>query len=227
MNHILSLCLALLLGVVAAGLNMAWVSTQTRPTEFVALKGSLEAGQEIQGENLAAVPVPGNPLELKKSLVPFAHRSILFGLKAPRSFAAGDVVFQRDIQPPNEASRWEVIGPFRLISVGEKFSSDDKYAARSGDNNVTIAVDADFDDQTKRLLEVLGSDRGGEARDKDPLNILAVQVVPTKGTERSVQRSVPENVVYQTVSLQGIANVPRVLLEGDMIRFVIPGNPQY
>jgi hypothetical protein len=31
-----------------------------------------------------------------------------------------------------------------------------------------------------------------------------------------------KNVVYQTVQLEGIANVPRVLLAGDLIRFVIP-----
>jgi hypothetical protein len=31
-----------------------------------------------------------------------------------------------------------------------------------------------------------------------------------------------KNIVYQTVSLQDIENVPRVLLEGDVIRFVIP-----
>ncbi len=227
MSNIFSLCLALVLGVLAAGLNMAWVSTQARPSQFVALKAPLEAGKEIQEDTLMAIPVPGNLAELKRSLVPFANRSILFGMKAPRSFAAGDVVFQRDIQAPAEASRWEVVGPFQLISVGEKFSSDDQYAARSGDNNVTIAVAANFDEQTRRLLEVIGSNRTGDVRGDESLNIVAVQVVPTKGNERSSQRTNSQNVVYQTVSLQGIANVPRVLLEGDMIRFVIPGSPNY
>ena len=33
-----------------------------------------------------------------------------------------------------------------------------------------------------------------------------------------------KNVVYQTVSLDGIENVPRVLLEGDVVRFVVPAS---
>ncbi len=33
-----------------------------------------------------------------------------------------------------------------------------------------------------------------------------------------------KNVVYQTVSLDGIENVPRVLFEGDVVRFVVPAS---
>ena len=33
-----------------------------------------------------------------------------------------------------------------------------------------------------------------------------------------------KHVVYQTISLDGITNVPRVILAGDVIRFVIPAH---
>jgi hypothetical protein len=97
----------------------------------------------------------------------------------------------------------------------------------SGDT-VTIAVDADFDEPTSRLLSVIAGEAMGSrdtsGNSDQQVEIVAVQVVPVTGlgaAKRAGARNARDQV-YQTISLRGIPNVPKVLLEGDVIRFVVP-----
>ena len=118
-----------------------------------------------------------------------------------------------------------MLGPFRLISVGGRFTAKraEKADGDPGGDNVTIAVSANFDERTRRLLEIIDPNRrpGRDARLR--------RLSPCKSFPKEQQTSVPaaddKNVVYQTVSLQGIENVQRaLLLEGEVIRFVVPAN---
>jgi hypothetical protein len=226
MSHVSKLSFAVVLALIAAGLNAMWLSAAKRPPSFVAVGIDVAEGQNIAEEMLTSVPVPGDPEVLRRSLIPYESRAILYGIKAPRSYIAGDVIFERDIQAPRELSKFEVLGPFQLISVGERFktpSAEQQDAQVSeGGNNVTIAVDANFDDRTRRLLEIIDPSRRGD-RTSPASRIVAVQVIP-KGDQSQKDKPLAKNVVYQTVSLDGIENVPRVLLEGDVIRFVIPAS---
>jgi hypothetical protein len=133
---------------------------------------------------------------------------------------------QRDLQAPRELSKFEVLGPFQLISVGERFKTPNPEQKDSqgseGGNNVTIAVSANFDERTRRLLEIIDPSRRGTSG-KQGLRIVAVQVIPKNEAPSTAQLD-NKNVVYQTVSLDGIENVPRVLLEGDVVRFVVPAS---
>ena len=227
MKHLMGLGFAGLLGVVAAALNWLWISGLATPDDFVAVKSDVAIGEQLSEEDLIALPIPGNLESLRQSYIPWKNRAVLFGTNANRDYVAGDVVFHRDIQAPIENSQWDVIGPFKLISVGERFkerSDDELEYARTDGNNLTIAVDANFDARTKRLLEVIRSDRNS---DEQQPAIVAVQVLPSSRRGGPVPSAETQDVVYQTVSLDGIANVPRVLLEGDMIRFVIPARPKY
>ena len=231
MKHLMGLGFAGLLGIVAAGLNWAWIAGLATPDECVAVKTEVEIGEELDDEDLVAVPVPGNRETLRKSFIPWQNRAVLFGTNANRDYVAGDIVFHRDIQPPAENSQWEVIGPFKLISVGERFKErnvDALDSTRTDGNNLTIAVDANFDARTRKLLEVIRTDRDG---DQEQPAIVAVQVLPSNARtlqlSQQLQNSRQSDVVYQTVSLDGIANVPSVLLAGDMIRFVLPANRKY
>ncbi len=230
MSNLLKLTLALFLGIIAAGANWVWAASKARPAEFVVAKSQLKLGHTIGEEDLIAVPVPGDYERLKKTLIPYKNRALLFGAETVRAYEAGDVFFHRDIQPPTELSEWDVIGPFRLISVGARFKEPNEatqqYASDSSRNNVTIEVSADFDAKTRRLLEVIAPSFGGDKKDATH-NIVAVQVIPSaSGVSRQSLRPSP-NTVYQTVSLEGITHVPRVLLAGDQILFVVPGQKQY
>lgn len=226
MTHLMRLGVAACLAMGAATMNWLWLTAEKKPPMFVAVKSEVDAGTEFSSDNLVAIPIPGEAGVLKKSFIPFANRAVLFGLAATREYRPGDVIFQRDIKPPKESTSWEVIGPFRLISVGERFrnpgseSADENY--RQGGNNVTIAVPRNFDAATQRLLEVINPKRA-EKDDPNQVRIVAVQVVPADAVEPISEQS-SADIVYQTISLDGIENVPRVLLEGDRIRFVLPGD---
>jgi len=225
MNNVVKLSLAVVLALIAAALNAIWLSAEKRPTMYVAAATDVAAGQPISDDLLAPVPVPGNADTLRASLIPYANRAILLGMKTPRLYIRGDMFFQRDIQAPLELGEFEVLGPFRLISVGERFTKagtqPDTQSLDSGGNTITIAVSANFDERTRRLLQIIDPNRNAN-RDKIT-RIIAVQVIPKE--EQTAATPVDDkNVVYQTIQLEGIANVPRVLLAGDVIRFVIPAD---
>jgi hypothetical protein len=226
MSHVGKLSIAVVLALLAAGLNAMWLSAEKRPATFVAVAIDVKQGTPLSDELLSSVPVPGDSDKLRESLIPYGSRAILYGVKASRSYTAGDVVFQRDLQAPLELSKFEVLGPFRLISVGERFKNADEMAAGAeGGNNITIAVDANFDERTRRLLEIIDPSRNATAG-KPGSRIVAVQVIPKN--EQTPDASLDEkNSVYQTVSLDGIENVPRVLLEGDVVRFVVPASDPF
>ncbi len=224
MSHVAKLSIAVVLALAAAVMNAMWLSAEKRPPTFVAAKADIKAGQEIMDAMLTPIPVPGDVATLRVSLIPYANRAILLGLKASRPYSRGDIFFQRDIQAPLELAQFEVLGPFRLISVGERFKQTGTEAENGGSdpggNNVTIAVSADFDERTRRLLQIIDPNLKS-GRDEKVKKIVAVQVIPIdQQTPEMTKKN--EKEVYQTVSLQGIENVPRVLLEGEVIRFVVP-----
>jgi hypothetical protein len=220
MSNVTKLSLAVVLALLAAALNALWLSAEKRPTTYVAAATHLQPGVEITNEMLAPVPVPGNPATLRAALIPYANRALLLGMKTSRTYIGGDMFFQRDIQAPLELAEFDVLGPFKLISVGSRFtqsnSKQDESQLDASGNNITIEVDAKFDERTRRLLQIIDPGRGPGAT-----RIIAIQVIP-KEEQSGAAPIDSNNVVYQTVQLDGIANVPRVLLAGDVIRFVIP-----
>ena len=117
MSHLKRLGLAAGLALVAAVLNSLYLSAQTQPSLFVAVDEDVEAGEIVSDSMVRAVPIPGSEDRLRQYLIPYSDRNTVVGLPAGRDYAAGDVVFYRDLTPPKQRTRWEVIGPFRLISV--------------------------------------------------------------------------------------------------------------
>lgn len=226
MSNVTKLSLAVVLALLAAGLNAMWLSAEKHPPTFVAAASDLPAGQVITDAVLTSVPVPGDVDKLKASLIPYANRAILLGLKTSRSYIRGDMFFQRDIQAPMQLAEFEVLGPFKLISVGARFTEPQNGKQNEGEldssgNNITIAVSSKFDERTRRLLQIVDPSRGPN-RDK-ATRIIAIQVIP-KEEQKGTPAADDKDVVYQTISLDGITNVPRVLLAGDVIRFVIPAH---
>jgi hypothetical protein len=224
MSNVAKLSLAVVLALVAAAMNAMWLNAEKTPPNFVAAASDIPAGQEITDELLTPVPVPGDPEKLSASLIPFDERAILLGRKAVRPYIRGDMFFQHDIKSPLETTQFDVLGPFRLISVGERFkqanASQQEGQVDPGGNNVTIAVSANFDERTRRLLEIIDPNRKSSREGNVP-RITAVQVLP-KEEQASAGVMSDKDIVYQTISLDGIENVPAVLLEGEVVRFVVP-----
>ena len=227
MNNSMKFGASIALAIMAAYMNMAWLSSQATPSTFVAVDVDIEEGQPLLEEMLRPVPVPGDDERLRETMIPYENRAILHGVPATTSYLAGDMVLHRDLNAPKKPKRWEVLGPFRLISVGDRFTnakSNENTSGGSRGNNVTIAVSADFDQKTRDLLETIDPQRNMD--EEDAHRIVAVQVLPTKsqGPANPATSDLKDNFVYQTVSLDGIENVPGVLLAGDLIRFVVPAD---
>jgi hypothetical protein len=225
MRNVVKLLLAVALALGAAALNAMWLSAEKHAPVFVAASTDLPAGEVITDAHLAAVPIPGDFNTLRASLIPYGNRAILLGLKASRNYYRGDMFFPGDIQAPLQLPEFEVLGPFKLISVGSRFT---EAAAKPGEqqidasgNNITIAVNANFDERTRKLLQIVDPSRGPN-RDRST-RIVAIQVIPKEDQKASAVAD-DKNVVYQTIALDGITNVPRVLLAGDVIRFVVPAH---
>lgn len=228
MSNIAKLSLAVGLALAAAALNAIWLSAKKRPPNFVAAGVDIPAGQEITSAMLAPIPVPGNMEKLREALIPFENTATLLGRKAARSYVKGDIFFQRDIQAPQQLAEFEVLGPFKLISVGSRFTEsktkvEDSQLDTTG-NNITIEVSAKFDERTRKLLETVDPTRSN--RDEHRARIIAIQVIP-KEDQKAAAAAETKDVVFQTISLEGITNVPRVLLAGDVIRFVVPAHGSF
>lgn len=228
MSHASKFGFSILLGGVAAALNWMWISAEKVPPTFVAINAEVLEGEPLSDDHFVAVPVPGDAEKLREALVPFENRSVLYGVPAARAFRPGDIIFQRDIEAPNRRIELQSIGPFQLVSVGtskkELGDGVQSYAGVSSD--VTIAVDKNFDGSTSELLEMLASHSLG-TRKASEMKIIAVQVIPDDSAAAIVEPIAPEDIVYQTISLANVPNVPSVLLEGKLIRFVVPAEVKY
>lgn len=230
MKHLLKIIAAVLLAVSAAALNFVWLSAKAKPPAFVAVKAAVAQGEVLGDELLESMPIPGRMDELRQSFIPYAERHILFGMTATRDYQPGDMVLYRDIQTQTEPTQFQHLGPFRLISVGEKFNSTVTTEAdveRSGrGSNVTIAVKVPYEDRTRRLLEIIAGQANPDA--VPPPRIVAVEVYPTSTarpaatTDATLRLPLAEDERALFISLEDIENVPRVLLVGDEIGFVIP-----
>ena len=223
MSHVMKLSLAVGLALADSALNAVWLSATKHPPNFTAPAPTCRPAK--RSPTKCSPSARARRLrQARESLIPYENRAILFGLTASRKYVAGDMFFQRDIKAPLELAQFEVLGPFKLISVGSAIHAGQRQTRRSqldsSGNNITIAVNANFDERTRRLLQIIDPSQDAN-RDKATC-IVAVQVDPKRGA--SAPPPDDKNVVYQTVQLEGIANVPRVLLAGDVIRFVIPAH---
>src|SRR4051794_39243819 len=187
MSNAMKLSLAVVLALVAAALNAAWLSAAKNPPAFVVASADLPAGEVITDGMLTSVPVPGDPDKLRSSLVPYANRAILLGLKTARPYVKGDMFFQRDIEAPRQLAEFEVLGPFKLISVGARFTEpnakQEEAQLDSSGNNITIAVNANFDERTRRLLQIVDPNRN--VNKDTSTRIIAIQVIPKEEQKTS------------------------------------------
>src|SRR5882757_5324029 len=109
MSNVMKLSLAVGLALAAAALNAVWLSAEKHPHTFTAASMDVPPGETITDEMLSPVPVPGDFETLRKSLIPWENRAILFGLTASRKYVAGDMFFQRDMKAPIELAEFEVL----------------------------------------------------------------------------------------------------------------------
>lgn len=231
MNNLVKLGIAAALAAGAIVLNIWWLNSRPKDPEFVAVNKSIEEGAEIKQEDLKPMAIPGKLEDLQKTLVRWEDRPIIFNRRAIRSFTMGDPFFQRDIQggPP----QFDVLGPFRIISVGEEYRSGEGQATDTGgggnSNTVTVQVrhfqrgnHYEFDEKTRRLIQTIQGGEGGSTRGKQRIVTLQVYKKGTQPPDAAPADGDKFVDVHLIVPLDGVDIVKKVLAVGDDIGFVVP-----
>ncbi len=227
MKHLTRLIIAIFLGLAAAGVNSVYLSHQKTMPLYVGAKTNIAESGSVTEETLLPVAVPGSAAVVSKSFIPWGKRSVLLGTSAIRKFRAGDLFLYRDIQTAESDSNWEILGPYRVVGVGSNFKDDllQKQKISGGGNNITIEVNADFDEKTDRLLQIINP-----ARDATTPQIAYVQSVPkaeVELAEKALRDTAGGRYIHQTISLRGIEYDPTVVISGAVIRFVLPASKAY
>ncbi len=234
MSNLAKFVAGIVIAVVAGLGNYAWLnSVQNQQPLFLRTAEQIAAGTTIQSGMLEAVRVPGLKDDLKKTFVPIESQPLIVGMPAVRTYGLGEMLLQADIS--DSLPRWRALGPFRLLSVGERIRSGSSYTDGSGGNTVTIAafVDADgrYDKKSERLLDIIASQSKTE-------RIVAIQLEPSDdvssaSTSSSFDPILSEDFSEETplmleknergiiVPLRNVVSIPEVLVRGSKISFVI------
>lgn len=241
MKHLTKLGLAVLLGIVAAAMNYFYLSNQANPPKFVAFKKDVKRGEVIALDMLKPIPIPGDVAELRQTYLEYGERQVLVGQQTHRAFLAGDIFFMRDLAPPDIDTSEEKLGPYTLISVGNRFVNTVKAneAFSNGtENAITIAVPWPYDESTKRLMDIVRKTKSPFEKDKstipeDVIQSIAILSPSNTGmTEATGKDAGPGNAEGVNLNLQagqqaefiplsGITNIPRVMQAGQQIGFIL------
>jgi len=234
---------ALVVGLAAAGLNaLALLSSVGRGT-YVSLTAAVSRGEPVSEGLLKQVAIPGVAAEVGRSLVPWKDRGLVLQMRAPRNYAAGDVILQRDLKEAIRLATRDGLEllRFRVIAVGDRFKRQSAAEAEQlsgGDGNfVTIAVKqlpeqspptGEPDDvvKSRRMVRLVTQRAAGGPPDATD-RIYGVAVFPrgtpaadATGSEGPESIELPkDNEMLLTLPLEGIESVPSVILVGGDIGF--------
>ena len=183
-RFIFAFCLA----VAAAVLNYIWMLYKAPNMDvYVTYSENITQGYVITEEQLCPIQLPSkwddhgaNKSVYVKTLVPWADRFLLVDLKAVRDIKAGELAQQSDITVVDVLPEYDVLGPFRLISVGNRFVTSMEGGSESGysssDSAITVAVKHDtvdknsnsgFDDKTRRLVQIIESEKNRDSKEQE------------------------------------------------------------
>lgn len=238
MSIVARLGIALALGGLAAGLN--WLAIRPRGDRYVAVASAVAPGGVLDERSLTPLALAGVVGDLRASLVPWDDRAVLLQMAAPRAFAAGDLVLQRDVREAIRLAERDLdLLRFRVIAVGDNFkrasAAEPAATPGAGDRTVTIAVKQPKANQAattdkpqrdaRRMIRVVTRRASGT----DPLPedaIFGVAVFPRAADvpagsppgDLAIEQPRGDEMAL-TVSLDGVESVPAVILVGGEIGF--------
>ena len=260
-NHLARLLLALVLAGAAAALNYLWLQDKVPKTqEFLAFKTDVAQGSLITRASLTRIALPVQEIDPKDKgglsyreiFVPLSEYPSVVDTKAVRNFRRGEMLQHSDMGSVDLLSEYEVLGPFRLIAVGNSFarnvSPEGSRSGGSDDSSITVAakfsVDPQtdkpaFDTQTRRLFQLIEAAKTrtssrASASDEKLLRIVAVAAYPKTDAIRALLQQddaqseptlgLEDDELAIVVPLPNVASIPDVLLteNSPQIGFVVP-----
>ena len=229
--------LALILACVAALANFMWLSSQKpSTTNCLYFKKDIKQGSEITDEVIGVIALPAENANLKKLFVTSDNSNLIKGTRAIRNFGEGEFVQNRDVLAVNKPPEYRVLGPFRLISVGDRVIDDKTGSGDSAPSGAAVTVAAEygksgnneFDLKTRRLLQIIDKTQKESQNKPHDLEILAVVAYPDANSakigENALSLDVRELALF--VPMPNVPAIPSVLLtsKSPQIGFVVPAS---
>jgi hypothetical protein len=237
-NSLLRLAVAMVLAVAAGLGNFLFMRMRTAPTKFVRFSKEVGLGEVIEESGmLSEIAITGDVSELRKSLFPWEERENIVGRTATRVFEKDSLALKQDFL--GKGPEWRVLGPFKLVSVGERIRGSEQsgFSEGNGGQTITIAAEVKIEEgrevlspQVQELLEVLyRSDEATNAIGK----IVAVQLYPSDPkalasaggirSEVNATGTLPlgSNERGIIVPLKDVESIPEVLVRGVQVGFVV------
>lgn len=94
MRHLLTIAAAIVCGIIAFVLNAAYLSSRTKPLQYVAIKSTVAAGEACDKSVFTPMEVPA---DLKTAAIPYSEVATLWGRRAARDLEPGELVLRQDI----------------------------------------------------------------------------------------------------------------------------------
>ncbi len=212
-NYVIRVVLALALAILSAVANFFWLQSQKpQLSNYLAFATDVKKGKKIDPSDLKPISLPKES-NVNGVFLPYSNIGLLLGVNASRDYKANELVTNDVVTTTNEPPQYDVLGPFRLISVDSKIIgvyNDDNKAEVSG-NAVTIAVNytggnsenSGFNSNTRRLLQIVERSKIRNNPDED-LKIRGIvvyredQEIKTEGKQSlSVEKEAdPEKIQF-------------------------------
>jgi hypothetical protein len=246
MNNLVKILIAAGLGAVAFVLNLIILNSGPKPSSFAVAAKAISRDHKIGDADVSSVPVPGDPAELSKTFIPFTSEGMgqILGVSATRDYQAGDPILRRDL--PTSAPPVDVLGPFRLLSVGEELIADSDGAAHGNgrDNTVTVAAKVrqtaskvkggsgrfEFEDpMTLKLLQIVDALRNQRLGGRDSrLRIVSVVLLPKAGspadglTLSTATDDLADPTINQATNIVESQSLDALGLQADEVAVIVP-----
>jgi hypothetical protein len=237
MPNLAKLALAVVIAVVAGGLNMLYLNSKTESRYFLALSNDQEVkeGEPFPHDatKYKKIPMVGDSSQLYKTLIPYDEvnkGALVYDAKAARDMKGGDPIFFRDIA--DDTPRYNTLGPFTLLSVGDQLTGRVEASSRGEGSVITIqpeyVKDKEFNEDTRRLIQILDAQSRKQSETPSHLKILQVIAHPATGKSPGSETGSTAKV-YQAADAIFVplpnAKVSGVLQIGTKVSFLVPAYP--
>ncbi|MDR0609559.1 MAG: hypothetical protein LBG58_05570 [Planctomycetaceae bacterium] len=243
-NSLTFLVIAFVLAGAASALNFVWYKNNVPETaSFAVFNRKINKGETIQANVLKPLKVLSSDKTLVSDLnqhyLLFSDRNVIIDSEALRNYQQGELVRRRDIGMTEPISDYSILGPFRLLSVGNRIitgtEDQSENLQNSGDNAVTIAIKPEendgaqkLNDNTARLMQIIENQKLRKSSSPE-LRIVGVVSYPTNKSEKKKEGEKPtfqlnKGEMALFVPLPNVKTIPEILLTGKepLIGFLVP-----
>lgn len=249
MNNSVKLLIALGFAAGAAILNFLWVQ-QSLPKykDYTVYAFDMEQSTVIDDNAMLKKISLAERADFKNSdmYIPWNDRGVVIGLKTPRNVKKNELVLNTDVTAKEVPPKFSMLGPFRLLSVGNQFIKKDASSQEQAPSSrggsvvgripVTLIISKQidshgamtYDTKVEQLLHILELDQRSKSRNRETsiMAVLAMSGSPAIPPNEKDDNPLKPNEVAIVIDLPNVPVITDVLLKNPSpeIGFVVPAS---